>query len=106
MSQLNDINEFSFIGTLVNKRALEKASYLTLGIFRQVSNKRRIADYPRMVVYDDEVKEKEKFFKMLKERSEVELSTKVTVDDKILTLSTCLDNNQRFVVHAVLMKDE
>lgn len=63
-------------------------------------------DYLVTLFLDDEAKEKEKFFKMLKDRSEVELSTKVTVDDKILTLSTCLDNNQRFVVHAVLMKDE
>ena len=43
---------------------------------------------------------------MLKERSEAPLNTKVTTNDKILTLSTCLDNNQRFVVHAVLLKDE
>ena len=42
---------------------------------------------------------------MLKDRSEAQLPTEVTKDDKILTLSTCLDNNQRFVVHAVLIKD-
>ena len=62
-------------------------------------------DYLVNIFLDDEVKQKEAFFKMLKDRSEVELSTQVTKDDKILTLSTCLDNNQRFVVHAVLMKD-
>jgi sortase B len=63
-------------------------------------------DYLVTLFLDDEVKEKEKFFKMLKERSEHEFSTQVTKDDKILTLSTCLDNNRRFVVHAVLLKDE
>ena len=62
-------------------------------------------DYLVTLFLDDEQKEKEKFFKMLKDRSEVQLPTEVTKDDKILTLSTCLDNNQRFVVHAVLIKD-
>ena len=34
-------------------------------------------------------------------RSQINLSTEVTTKDKILTLSTCLDNNRRLVVHAV-----
>jgi len=63
------------------------------------------SDYLITMFLKDEVKEKEAFFKMLKDRSEVQLKTKVTKDDKILTLSTCLDNNQRFVVHAVLIKE-
>lgn len=58
MSQLNDVNEFSFVGTLVNKRALEKASYMTLGIFRKISSRNRVADYPRMVVYGEDVRTK------------------------------------------------
>jgi len=62
-------------------------------------------DYLITVFLDDEVKEKEQFFNMLKERSEYDFKTKVTKDDKILTLSTCLDNNRRFVVHAVLLKE-
>ena len=43
-----------------------------------------------------------KFFNMLKNRSQVKLDTEVTAKDKILTLSTCLDNDKRLVVHAVL----
>ncbi len=62
-------------------------------------------DYLVTLFLSDEEKEKEKFFKMLKDRSEAELPVQVSKDDKILTLSTCLDNNQRFVVHAVLMKE-
>lgn len=46
------------------------------------------------------------FLDMLKNRSDVPLNTEVTNNDKILTLSTCLDNNKRLVVHAVMIKDE
>ncbi len=48
--------------------------------------------------------DKKEFFDMLINRSEYNFNTEVGVDDKIITLSTCLDNNQRFVVHAVLTK--
>ena len=44
------------------------------------------------------------FVKMIKERSIFKSSTAIHSDDKILTLSTCLENNQRLVVHAVLKK--
>ena len=44
---------------------------------------------------------------MITKRSTFRSDTKVGVDDKILTLSTCTGgNNRRLVVHAVLMKDE
>ena len=46
------------------------------------------------------------FVNMLKNRSYANLNTEVKPEDKILTLSTCLDNNKRLVVHAVLIKDE
>ena len=53
-----------------------------------------------------ETKEKyQEFLDMITNRSEHKFDTKVTTDDKILTLSTCLDNNQRFVVHAVLINE-
>lgn len=42
------------------------------------------------------------FYNMLKNRSDYEFDTNVTANDKILTLSTCLDNDRRLVVHAVL----
>lgn len=48
--------------------------------------------------------DKQAFIDMLKGRSEYKFNTNVTVNDKILTLSTCLDTNERFVVHAVLVK--
>lgn len=44
------------------------------------------------------------FLNKLKDRSDIPLSTNVSVDDKIITLSTCLDDNKRLVVHAVLQK--
>lgn len=47
----------------------------------------------------------QEFLDMITKRSEHKFDTKVTTDDKILTLSTCLDNNQRFVVHAVLVNE-
>lgn len=51
-----------------------------------------------------EESDKKEFIDMLINRSEYKFDTEVGVDDKIITLSTCLDNNQRFVVHAVLIK--
>ena len=44
------------------------------------------------------------FITMLKQRSDYDFDTVVTKDDKILTLSTCLENDNRLVVHAVLVK--
>lgn len=47
-------------------------------------------------------KERLKFFNMLKKRSQAKLDTEINENSKILTLSTCLDNDKRLVVHAVL----
>ena len=44
------------------------------------------------------------FINLLKQRSMFASDTSITPDDKILTLSTCLENDQRLVVHAVLKK--
>ena len=43
------------------------------------------------------------FLNKLKDRSDIELDTPISSDDKILTLSTCLDDNKRLVVHATLV---
>ena len=43
---------------------------------------------------------------LMKEAEDLELKENLTTDDKILTLSTCLDNNKRLVVHAVLLSEE
>lgn len=42
------------------------------------------------------------FLDLISSRSDYSFATPVSTDDKILTLSTCLDNNKRLVVHAVL----
>ncbi|MBR1416510.1 MAG: class B sortase [Bacilli bacterium] len=44
------------------------------------------------------------FVSMLKERSIFQSDTPITSEDKILTLSTCVENDKRLVVHAVLRK--
>ena len=44
------------------------------------------------------------FIAMLKERSIFKSDTPIHGDDKIITLSTCLQNDRRLVVHAVLKK--
>lgn len=62
------------------------------------------SDYLVTNFYDK--KEYQKFLDMLIKRSEHKFDTKVTTDDRIVTLSTCLDDNQRFVVHAVLLNEE
>ena len=46
------------------------------------------------------------FIDLIANRSDIKLDTKVTSDDKILTLSTCLQGDRRLVVHAVLLKNE
>ena len=43
------------------------------------------------------------FINLVKGRSNYQFNTEVTTNDKILTLSTCLDNDKRLVVHAVLV---
>lgn len=50
--------------------------------------------------------EKENFIETIKKRSMNKFDVEVNKDDKILTLSTCLDDNKRFVVHAVLLDEE
>ena len=46
------------------------------------------------------------FIEMIQGRSEIDFDQVISVNDKILTLSTCLQNNRRLVVHAVLLADE
>ena len=42
---------------------------------------------------------------MVKSRSIYNFKVDISTDDKILTLSTCSNNNQRLVVHAKLIKE-
>lgn len=55
--------------------------------------------------FDDD-KEYQEFLDMITNRSDYTFSTKVTTNDKILTLSTCFGNDERLVVHAVLLNEE
>ncbi|MBE6140624.1 MAG: class B sortase [Firmicutes bacterium] len=57
-------------------------------------------DYMATKFTNDEAKEN--FFKMLTERSIYDFNINLTDNDKIITLSTCADENNRIVVHAVL----
>ncbi len=50
--------------------------------------------------------EYQKFLTMITNRSMYYFGVPVGVGNKILTLSTCLDNNKRLVVHAVLMNPD
>ena len=45
------------------------------------------------------------FYNMLKDRSSHDFEVELNANDKILTLSTCYKTNQRFVVHARLLKE-
>ncbi len=56
------------------------------------------------VDFKDNAEQKQKFFDMLTERSEYDFGIKLDTSDKIITFSTCLENDRRFVVHAVLVK--
>lgn len=62
------------------------------------------SDYLVTNFYDKD--EYQEFLNMITERSEYKFDTQVTTNDKIITLSTCLDDNKRFVVHAVLLTEE
>lgn len=60
-----------------------------------------------LVTNFETVKEKEKFIKLIKNRSSFKSKVEVSAEDKILTLSTCTGgNNKRLAVHAVLLKEE
>lgn len=60
------------------------------------------ADYLK-TTFDSDL-EWNNFIKMIRERSMFQNNVNVGTNDKIITLSTCLDNDTRLVVHAVLRK--
>ena len=60
------------------------------------------ADYLK-TTFDNDL-EWNNFIKMIRERSMFQNNINVGTNDKIITLSTCLDNDTRLVVHAVLRK--
>ncbi len=48
----------------------------------------------------------EEFLDLIKQRSIIDFDTEVSVDNKIITLSTCYNNSEKMVVHAKLIKQE
>jgi len=61
-------------------------------------------DYIQTEFKDDN--EYQEFINLIKGRSTANFNTKVTTNDKILTLSTCHGNTKKLVVHAKLIKQE
>ena len=57
-------------------------------------------DYMQTIFADDA--ERLEFFNMLKDRSIYDFGVELSGDDKIITLSTCADEYNRYVLHAVL----
>ena len=59
------------------------------------------SDYLQTVFNDNEF---ESFISLIKNRSSYNFETEVTNEDKVLTLSTCYNDNDKMVVHAKLIK--
>jgi hypothetical protein len=104
-------------GTLPNVRKsswLENKDnyYITYNTMDKVQKWKIFSYYNIKVTSDyletnfDNKKTHEKFIKLITKRSKKNFKTTVTPDDKILTLSNCYNTDARFVVHAVLVKEE
>ncbi len=61
-------------------------------------------DYMRTIFNGDE--DRLEFYNMLKDRSIHNFDVELKGSDKILTMSTCADDYNRYVVHAVLLQEE
>ena len=57
-------------------------------------------DYLRTLFAD--ANDKLEFYQMLQDRSIYDFEVEITADSKIITLSTCADESNRYVIHAVL----
>lgn len=64
----------------------------------------KTSDYMSTQFTTDEVRAN--FYKMLKDRSIYDFGITLSGSDKIITLSTCADGDNRIVVHAVLQKGD
>lgn len=62
------------------------------------------SDYIQTSFKSDE--DYQEFINLIKNRSTANFNTKVTTNDKILTLSTCHGNTKKLVIHAKLIKQE
>ncbi len=60
-------------------------------------------DYLQVIFPDNQTKMK--MFDLIKSRSIYNFNVDLNENDKILTLSTCADENNKYVVHAVLKRN-
>ena len=90
----------------INNRVIKMSSenYNTLWQIFSVYKIETTNDYIQTVFKND--KDFEEFINLIKGRSLANFNTKVTANDKILTLSTCHGNTKKLVVHAKLIKQE
>ena len=82
---------------------LSTESHITLWQVFSVYKIPTTNDYIKVKFNDDDFKD---FYTMLLNRSEYNFNTNVTTKDKILTLSTCYNDNEKVVLHAKLIKQE
>ena len=82
---------------IINLKTLyENLNYKVFSIYKiQVTT-----DYMQTIFATDE--DKLEFLNMLKNRSIYDFGIELSSDDKIITLSTCADEYNRYVLHAVL----
>ncbi len=61
-------------------------------------------DYMRVLFSNDD--DRLEFYTILKDRSIYDFGIELSGDDKIITLSTCADDSNRYVLHAVLINND
>ena len=81
------------------KTLYENLEYQIFSIYKI----RVTTDYIKTLFVNNQ--EKLKFYNMLKNRSIYNFNIELTDKDKILTLSTCADEENRYVIHAVLKNE-
>ncbi len=89
-----DENHYMTFNSLYKNMKWQVFSYYTVSVTN---------DYLKTNFESD--KENQEFIDMLVKRSAKKFGAKVEVGDKILTLSTCIGEDKRFVVHAVLLDE-
>ena len=103
---------FGTLGYVLKDGYIEKkdkqfimVSTLTKNLTYQIFSAYKIPNTSDYIQTDfNSEKEIQTFFDMLKERSVLNIDIPITSNDKILTLSTCYNNDIKIVVHAKLVK--
>lgn len=90
-------NEENHILTL--RTLYEELNYKVFSIYKT----KNTTDYLRTLFANNE--DKQTFFNTLKENSIYDFKVEIDGNDKIITLSTCIDEDNRYVLHAVLQKE-